>query len=58
MHAHSDDDADDDEVEDMSYRDRLSRAQELQAGAGRAAAQGVLAAAAAGLTELRTSVTS
>lgn len=58
MHAHSDDDADDDEVEDMSYRDRLSRAQELQAGAGRAAAQGELAAAAAGLTELRTSVTS
>ena len=53
---HSDDA--DDEVEDMSYRDRLSRAQELQAGAGRAAAQGELAAAAAGLTELRTSVTS
>jgi len=51
MHAHSDDDADDNEVEDMSYRDRLSRAQELQAGAGRAAAQGELAAAAAGLTE-------
>ena len=50
------DDAED-EVEDMSYRDRLSRAQELQAGAGRAAAQGELAAAAADLKELRTSVT-